>query len=59
MPEKESCAVCRFHAPEKSECRRYPPEPNIDNLKDRGNYPKVRSNDFCGEFESKNKGGDA
>lgn len=60
MQERETCAGCRFYDPDldlRREvspllgfCRRHPPAPAA--LKARDTFPKVRCNDWCGDFEA-------
>ena len=54
-----SCADCKYFDTDNSECRRYPSiGKNLvtgDSTYFEGQWPYVASNDWCGEFQPKEK----
>lgn len=45
------CQDCKFMQADKTECRRYAPQPSDDSAT--AKWPTVALDDWCGEFVSK------
>jgi hypothetical protein len=47
------CNTCRFFQTDKTQCRRYAPQPTADAKN--AHWPVVAVNDWCGEYQPSEK----
>ena len=51
VEEAMTCQACAFYHAEKSQCRRYAPQPQATSAN--AVWPTTGSNDWCGDFKAK------
>ncbi len=47
------CQTCAFFNAEKTQCRRYAPQPKAEGNAAVAVWPTVNATDWCGEYKSK------